>query len=81
MRLFLTRLVYSAERAGFEPAVPLPVRQFSKLFLSATQAPLQSSSLYSEEVANIVIQTCLQKKFTLFVDNLYAHDRCSSASS
>jgi hypothetical protein len=30
----------SAERAGFEPAVPLPVRQFSKLFLSATQAPL-----------------------------------------
>jgi site-specific DNA recombinase len=30
----------SAERAGFEPAVQLPVRQFSKLFLSATQAPL-----------------------------------------
>ncbi len=29
-----------AERAGFEPAVPLPVRQFSKLFLSASQAPL-----------------------------------------
>ncbi len=30
-----------AERAGFEPAVPFPVRQFSKLFLSATQAPLR----------------------------------------
>ncbi len=29
-----------AERAGFEPAVRLPVRQFSKLLLSATQAPL-----------------------------------------
>ncbi len=28
-----------AVRAGFEPAVQLPVRQFSKLFLSATQAP------------------------------------------
>ncbi len=28
-----------AVRAGFEPAVPLPVRQFSKLFLSASQAP------------------------------------------
>ena len=32
--------LFFAERAGFEPAVPLPVRQFSKLFLSATQAPL-----------------------------------------
>src|SRR5690554_3255393 len=31
-----------AERAGFEPAVPFPVRQFSKLFLSATQAPLRT---------------------------------------
>ena|GEM_PF-6392658 len=30
-----------AERAGFEPAVPLPVRQFSKLFLSASQASLR----------------------------------------
>ena len=29
----------SAVRAGFEPAVRLPVRQFSKLFLSASQAP------------------------------------------
>ncbi len=31
-----------AERAGFEPAVPLPVRQFSKLFLSASQASLRT---------------------------------------
>jgi hypothetical protein len=30
-----------AEREGFEPSVPLPVRQFSKLFLSASQASLQ----------------------------------------
>jgi hypothetical protein len=29
-----------AEREGFEPSVPLPVRQFSKLFLSASQASL-----------------------------------------
>jgi hypothetical protein len=28
-----------AVREGFEPSVQLPVRQFSKLFLSATQAP------------------------------------------
>jgi hypothetical protein len=38
--LLFAIIFISAERAGFEPAVPLPVRQFSKLFLSATQAPL-----------------------------------------
>ena len=38
-RLFQVAL-QSAEREGFEPSVPLPVRQFSKLFLSATQASL-----------------------------------------
>ena len=38
-RVFLMK-TRSAERAGFEPAVPFPVRQFSKLFLSASQAPL-----------------------------------------
>jgi hypothetical protein len=32
---------FFAEREGFEPSVPLPVRQFSKLFLSATQASLR----------------------------------------
>ena len=32
----------SAEREGFEPSVPLPVRQFSKLFLSASQASLRT---------------------------------------
>ncbi len=31
-----------AEREGFEPSVQLPVRQFSKLFLSATQASLRN---------------------------------------
>ena len=36
---FLADQSRSAVRAGFEPAVQLPVRQFSKLFLSATQAP------------------------------------------
>ena len=33
-----------AEREGFEPSVPLPVRQFSKLFLSASQASLRNHS-------------------------------------
>ncbi len=35
-------MLYVAEREGFEPSVPFPVRQFSKLFLSATQASLQN---------------------------------------
>ncbi len=30
-----------AERGGFEPPVGLPLRQFSKLLLSATQPPLR----------------------------------------
>ncbi len=30
---------YSAVREGFEPSVQFPVRQFSKLILSASQAP------------------------------------------
>jgi uncharacterized protein with HEPN domain len=34
-------LHYIAERAGFEPAVQLPVRQFSKLVVSATHPSLQ----------------------------------------
>lgn len=29
----------AAVREGFEPSVPFPVRQFSKLVLSASQAP------------------------------------------
>jgi len=33
---------FSAEKAGFEPAVRLPVRMFSKHVLSASQAPLQN---------------------------------------
>ena len=36
-----------AERAGFEPAVRLPVRQFSKLLLSATQPPLRLLRFYN----------------------------------
>gem|GEM_PF-2258450 len=35
--------LHSAERAGFEPAVQLPVRQFSKLVVSATHPSLLGS--------------------------------------
>jgi hypothetical protein len=35
-----------AEREGFEPSVPFPVRQFSKLILSASQAPLRFTLCY-----------------------------------
>jgi hypothetical protein len=58
-----------AEREGFEPSVPLPVRQFSKLILSASQAPLRvlvfkpyyNKSLFFG-IANIAISLCRQKK-------------------
>ena len=33
-----------AERGGFEPPVQFPVRQFSKLVVSATHPPLQNRS-------------------------------------
>ncbi len=32
--------IYLAERVGFEPTVPLPVRQFSRLLPSTTRSPL-----------------------------------------
>jgi hypothetical protein len=41
----------SAERPGFEPGVQLPVRQFSKLVVSATHPSLQVS--FSEAAANV----------------------------
>ncbi len=34
-----TSSLLAAVREGFEPSVQLPVRQFSKLVLSASQAP------------------------------------------
>lgn len=37
----------SAEGGGFEPPEQLPVRQFSKLLVSATHPPLQSFSCQS----------------------------------
>ena len=45
-------------REGFEPSVQFPVRQFSKLILSASQAPHHGVFL---RTANIVIQLSLQK--------------------
>ena len=36
----------SAEAGGFEPPVRLPVRQFSKLVVSATHPHFQSGQLY-----------------------------------
>ena len=36
-----------AERAGFEPAVRFPLRQFSKLLLSATQPSLRILRIFN----------------------------------
>ena len=49
----LTGLRYTpsmAERGGFEPPVPLRVRQFSKLLVSATHPPLRGLYAYLKEL-------------------------------
>ncbi len=38
---YTPNLVSSAEKGGFEPPVPFPVRQFSKLLVSATHPSLR----------------------------------------
>ncbi len=38
-------MLFFAERGGFEPPVQLPVRQFSKLVVSATHPSLLSSTV------------------------------------
>ena len=70
-----------AERAGFEPAVRLLLRQFSKLLLSATQPPLRivafyniyhfycKSSPFSKKIQNflkITVFWSLKKVFSVF---------------
>ena len=52
---------------------PLRHLSFKPLFFCPTGVVLRS--------ANIAKQVIQQKKITKFVDNLYAHGRCSSASS
>ncbi len=46
-----------AERGGFEPPVPLRVRQFSKLLVSATHPPLRAEIFYRflKRSANIAL--------------------------
>ncbi len=41
-KTFNIQIVISAEGGGFEPPVQLPVRQFSKLLVSATHPSLQN---------------------------------------
>ena len=41
MNLSIHRFLFSAEAGGFEPPVRLPVRQFSKLVVSATHPHFQ----------------------------------------
>ena len=68
----LTGLRYTprmAERGGFEPPVPLRVRQFSKLVVSATHPPLRGKDsmnfLYPSffECAKIVISFVMANLF------------------
>ena len=46
-------LLYLAVREGFEPSVQFPVRQFSKLILSASQAPHHYFSVRSRSGVQI----------------------------
>ena len=55
-----------AVRAGFEPAVQLPVRQFSKLFLSASQAP-HLALPFLKRCANVETKLASTKLFYLFI--------------
>ncbi len=64
-------------REGFEPSVQFPVRQFSKLILSASQAPhhiyLPNGLYYNTPflgTANIAIRLSRQKEFVVKVENV-----------
>ena len=56
---------FVAVREGFEPSVQFPVRQFSKLILSASQAPhlLEIRNPFFKGTANIAIQKSRQNFF------------------
>src|ERR1700753_957088 len=64
--------LFSAVREGFEPSVQFPVRQFSKLILSASQAPHHICGLVGRYhnkslffgTANIAIRLSGQKKIS-----------------
>ena len=67
--MFLAGFSFSAVREGFEPSVQFPVRQFSKLILSASQAPhLWQKINYPlfSGTANIAIRLSHQKIFLGF---------------
>ena len=46
---------FFAEKGGFEPPVPLRVRQFSKLLVSATHPSLLSRNANIQVVSEIVL--------------------------
>ena len=61
---------YDAERTRFELVVRLPVRQFSKLLVSATHPPLQSTAFVKRDCKYTVIFLILlvsYKKYCTFV--------------
>src|SRR5690606_36395966 len=73
-KLSISRLKILAEREGFEPSVPLPVRQFSKLFLSATQASLRileckysNSNYFAKIFQTLKMINFLMRYFWLFL--------------
>ena len=61
-------LLYFAVRGGFEPPVPFPVRQFSKLLVSATHPPHQTGVQKYERIVNY--QIYFKKIMTFFKKNI-----------
>ena len=55
-KIALLAILNVAERGGFEPPVPLRVRQFSKLLVSATHPPLRTEFYrFLKRSANIAL--------------------------
>ena len=57
---------FLAEKGGFEPPVQLPVRQFSKLLVSATSP--EGKNIIFREVAGAASHFCVYKRGQTFID-------------
>ena len=63
-------LFFSAEEGGFEPPVQLPVRQFSKLLVSATHPPFRKldwNTKFSKAGAKVLLFFDIRKFFDIFL--------------
>lgn len=71
---------FFAEKGGFEPPVQLPVRQFSKLLVSATHPPLQCFVLNCFSECKVTLFSQTRKIFPHFSSNssIFLHKKAKS---